>query len=278
MKLANKLAILLLILCLPLFLAANAEALNLWASDSNLHGFSTLFELDPTTGEVLNSIDGPGTFADALSFAPDGQSIFVLDSSPGVVTESDIFQIDLDGTLLNSFYVPLDAEGLTILADGTLVVGGGESNTVAFVDPTSGAIQDQFSTPAAAPWGLCGLSSDGSGNIFGLTIDGFIQTYDLDGNLLASLDTGINNDTTLGLAFTGSSFFFSGTTSATIYEVDLVGNLLNSFAAPGAFTEGLDFPDIQAQVPGPVPEPATMLLLGSGLLGLATFRRKFKKS
>ena len=28
----------------------------------------------------------------------------------------------------------------------------------------------------------------------------------------------------------------------------------------------------------PIPEPATMLLFGSGLIGLAGFRRKFKKS
>jgi hypothetical protein len=72
---------------------------------------------------VLSELDGPGAFADALSFSNDGQSIFVLDSSVAghYGQTSNIWQIDLTGNALGQFEVGLDGEGLTVLADGTLV-------------------------------------------------------------------------------------------------------------------------------------------------------------
>ena len=117
-------------LCLVVPAVASAVP-SLWASD----GIATdLFELDALTGAVLSTISGPGVFRDALSFDTDGQSIWILDSS----NNSTVFYIDLTGAILTSFFVPLDAEGLTILADGSLIVGGGTSGLVANIGPHVG--------------------------------------------------------------------------------------------------------------------------------------------
>jgi hypothetical protein len=250
--------------------SAQAYALTLWASDSQDGLSSKLYELDAATGAVLSELDGPGVFADALSFSNDGQSIYVLDSSVagnyGKI--SNIWQIDLTGAILDQFTVGLDAEGLTVLADGTLVVGGGISGVVALVDPNAKEITSQFRVRND----LYGLSSDGFGNIFGLTTNGKIETYSLSGILLNSLSTQAAGFT-LGLAYAGDSFFVSSLTN-TVFELGLDGKLLDSYGSPGPFTEGLDFPSVQV---APVPEPSTALLFGLGLaaVGLAAGGRQF---
>jgi hypothetical protein len=245
----------------------------LWASDS-LSGpggsvAPALYELNATTGAVIQTISGfsgAGTFADALSFSNDGNSIYVLDSSNST-TVSTVRQIDLSGTVLNAFTVALDAEGLTVLADGSLIIGGGVSGVIAQVNASTGAILSQFNVQRQ----IFGLASDGSGTLFGLTIDGNIDSYDLTGNLLGSLDTAVNG-TTLGLAYTGSSFFVSAVGS-TIFEVALNGSIIRSFAGPAGFTEGLDFPT-GIQVPGTVPLPGSLALSGLALVALAGLRRR----
>jgi hypothetical protein len=95
-----------------------------------------------------------------------------------------------------------------------------------------------------------------------------IEAYDSSGNLLVSSSTGLFGDNEINQdGYYGDSF------TASVAASNIAYVLLKPTSPSMA---GITWDDVIYQSQ-PVPEPSTMLLLGSGLFGLWGFRKKFKK-
>ena len=161
---------------------------------------------------------------------------------------------------------------LEVAGDGIMYGVGFDDQLLYQINKSTGAATAIGNTGIYA---LMDLAFNSAGTLYG-TVDNHLWTINTGTGASTLLGTilGVPSSTDMGIMFDDNDVLYATNydSNGTLMTIDL--NTLNSKVVGSTgfyFPHGGDFYN-------QVPEPETMLLLSSGLIGLAVFRRRFKKN
>jgi hypothetical protein len=227
---------------------------------------------DTSAPEAMYALNG--TFLG--SFGPTGATGAAFDGTGHVFINfplaNEIREFDGSATLLSTLTNPRGFnEDMAPGAGNTLYVDE-NSGEILHID-YSGNVLDSFDL------GVFGIGVGFDGTFLYTTAgfttsSGVITKRQLDGTPVATLDTGFGGSLSLGVDPSDGTYWVGYL--GIVRHFDGTGGLIGSFSTPDAnfFHDGLEIGSFETTTP--VPEPSSLLLLGSGVGGiaLAAYRRK----
>lgn len=225
----------------------------------------------------------PGTISYGSAFVDSSGGVGgtgVLKLTPAVNSQAGYFYLPIldPAQQVNSFMANFDV----LVGGGSTVPADGFSFNFASNLPDSPAYGDVAEEGIGTGFSVC-FDTYNNGVTEAPAIDikrggSIIDTYPIQvsqaaGNTFFSVFISMESDGTLDLSYGGSSIFSNISTGYT----PITNGRFAFGARTGGYNDNHWIDNISIQTYTTVPEPATMLLLGLGLIGLAGVRRKFKK-